>query len=111
MIIIFLMVLLAISNEERKLNYEKGYNARQAEIIQWLQKADNQCNITNSGKRSGHGVMLDDGIRLFPAIKEDNSERNYYPNIVYQCRTERDFLVDAIWIGNSRCECITFDLK
>ena len=111
LIIAGFLMLLSTTNQELKRNYEKGYNDRQAEIMQTLKNADNQCNMTTSGKRSTGGVMIDEDIKLMPQYTEDNRKQNYYSNIVYQCRTERGFSVDAIWIGNSRCECITFGLK
>ena len=112
-IVTFLMIILIAINlstkKELKRSYEKGYNYRQAEIMQTLAEAENQCNSTHSGERSTGGVMLDVDIRLLPEV--DDYIKHYDQNIIYDCRTERGSSVGSIWIGSSLCDCIDFDLK
>lgn len=122
--IIGLLAILSTTNKELERNYEKGYNTRQAEIMDAIKEADGWCeDDIKSGHRTS-GYMVDSKITLIDFTTEEN---RFNERISFKCQRDYEnqgdgeglhvpypkssWNVDAIWIGNSRCECIDFDLN
>lgn len=118
-IIVFLVAILSTTNQALKRNYEKGYNDRQAEIMDAIEEVDGWCSDSIERGNGTTGYVIDSKITLVDFTTEENL---FNERIVYKCKraygTETGspypkfgWSADPIWIGNSRCDCIHFNPK
>ena len=118
-IIAWIIVLLKFPNGLLEAEYQKGYDARQTEIMDAIKEADGWCSNSIERGDGTTGYVIDSKITL---VNFDLKENRFNQRIVYKCRraygTETGspypnvgWSADPVWIGNSRCECIDFDSK
>ena len=116
-IIVWLLTIMLTANTKlKKIDYEKGYNDRQAEIMDAIKEADKWCSDSIERGNGTTGYVIDSKITLVDFTLKEN---RFNERIIYKCKraygTETGSLypkfgwsADPIWIGNNRCECIEF---